>query len=325
MDSIILILRIIAALVGIVSLYMWYFFREEEERKAQNNLDTLWLIFDQQRGSVISSHVAVMQSAAKVMTRMLNDLLGKKLLSLRSISVSCCLAFTSVLILILLSILLTETPEKAGSSVWTLYLAIIGMLLVAFLPSVFDKAIWLTVLTDILIVLFVLAGDIGELFIERTTLGPIFVTTSLTLLPSIACTILVFAAERRLLRWGSGLKTSRKIVGTLFLNVCIGFGIVLLPILISVQLDIRFLLTLPILNTFTLILPLVCILLALLMGLHKIIWEVLDRPLYNATRFKIVENKKLLAAMGIALIGFAAWPKQYGIAPIMKALGIPLN
>jgi len=324
MELMILILRLIGALGGIACLYMWYFFREEEERLVQGKLDTLWVMFDERHSKTVSSHAALMQSAAKVTTSLLDKTFGERLLSLRSVAISCSFAFVSPLLVILLSLLITQTPEQAGSAVWFLYFAILFLFLVAFLPSIFPKLIWLTVLTDLIICVIVLAGGVGELLFERTTMGPIFVTTSITLVPSIVCTILVVAVERRLMRWSSGLNTISKIVGSIFLNLIIAFAIVLIPILISVLFDIRFLLTLPLLNAFTFIIPLTCIVMALFMSGHKILWELLDRPLYHAQRFKLVENKTFLGRVGFVLILFAVWPTQYGIGALLKAFGFQL-
>ena len=46
-------------------------------------------------------------------------------------------------------------------------------------------------------------------------------------------------------------------------------------------------------------------LMSLLYGIHKIIWPVIEKPIYTLQRVGIVQRTKLLGLVGIALVGFA--------------------
>jgi hypothetical protein len=63
-------------------------------------------------------------------------------------------------------------------------------------------------------------------------------------------------------------------------------------------------------------------LLGVVLVAHPVLWLLLSRPLYAASRYRIIHQKKIMALAGVALIGFA-WPSVGSVLnAVIKTLGL---
>src|SRR5689334_4085828 len=95
MEFLLHVLRVISVLAGALMVYGSLFLYERDERKIQNILETWWVRIDDARLEATGRHTAVTRAAANLAQSGLDRLFGRRLLSLRAISVSGLLSLAS--------------------------------------------------------------------------------------------------------------------------------------------------------------------------------------------------------------------------------------
>jgi hypothetical protein len=90
-----LLLRVLAGLAGALLLYVAFFLYEDEEAGIQNRLEQIWQKINALQSSAMSKEVAFLQGVTRTTSAILDRLLGHKLVSLQSISVSMAFSFSS--------------------------------------------------------------------------------------------------------------------------------------------------------------------------------------------------------------------------------------
>src|SRR4051794_22204896 len=91
-----LIMRILAALVGVAAMYAAFFMYEDEEGKWQNRIEQLWIGINDLERTMGSRTAAIFNRVAAIVTRTIDRVVGKKLLSFQLIGVSTCFSFAAL-------------------------------------------------------------------------------------------------------------------------------------------------------------------------------------------------------------------------------------
>ena len=83
-----LALRVLAGIVGAISLYAALFLYEDEHGNLENRLEDWWVKLDDERNSAVSRHTAFMREVARLAGDVFDRVFGKKLLSPQAFGVS---------------------------------------------------------------------------------------------------------------------------------------------------------------------------------------------------------------------------------------------
>lgn len=339
-NSILISLRILSLLSGLLLLYAAFFLYEDEQGNIQNRLEDSWIKLSDLSRSALSHHTAFIRMVARSTAHILDRIFGQKLFSARFIGVSICLSFISIfstalwypygfayhyvpLLLLIATYLALAIISSFISNQWLIkfWLAFV---------------IALTPFTIITLHIFPLTpeGSYDTTHIQfdlelATFLLPAYLTA---IAIAVICDMLFVALTRWILQWVSELNSSFKIIATLFLNSCLVVSFLIVPLYYQdafaryaigqyPQAEVGFWsgwfgpgfgMNLPELydlaffsNFYTSLIATLFIVLIIIMLLHKLLWPIIERPVYALQEIGVARRKKVLAALGIVLI--AIW------------------
>jgi len=95
MLTVLVLLQILAVAGGALLIYGSLFLYETEERQIQNTLEVWWIRINDLHNAAIGRHTALIKGAANLAGASLDHIFGKRLVSLRAISVSGLLSLAS--------------------------------------------------------------------------------------------------------------------------------------------------------------------------------------------------------------------------------------
>lgn len=294
--------------------------REDEEGRWQNRLEQWREAIGRRKETALSAFTAFMGGVAKLASRAFDLLFGKKLLSIRGVGVSICYSLASVVLCIEVATIIN--PHKFGPMLlqnwaWFLFFAVLGSI-----PSIIGaekETLWLWGLAifGIIVIPVLKVADIAQQkFGMARTVGTLLFLVLLFGL-SFGCDILYIALTRWMLRKVSQQIRLPKMVGILLLNVVLALVLATGPFLLGlIEIVGAVKLHAPtavgafgiglmfgtVLNSVDIVACSVFLLLLAFMLLHRLLWPVLERPIYACARFGIFKQKKLLWTVGIALL-----------------------
>jgi hypothetical protein len=305
---------------GVVFIYAALFLYESEEGVIQNRLEA-WLVrIRAQRQIAISYSVAIMNAAARRTGDIFKTLFGSRLFSMRSYASSICYGLAS---LSLLGVIFLSSGQPGDSLYFLLAFGI--CVLVGFVPNLTSNnkilVAWKcgVVLFIPSVGLYVLLWGrrITDTFHESRSglVGITVIKPFLMFFASFLCDVLFIAFTRWMLKRTESLRNVGYIVLLLLLNVIVAlalsFGYLLsdtwlgqrvepylhLPGRLANQLEF-----VSLLNLFDLFICGVYVLVLSGILLHRLLWPLVERPLYSLARFGVIKNKKLLWTLGTALL-----------------------
>ena len=307
-------------LFGCLLIYAAAFMREDEEGRWQNRLEQWREAIGRRKETALSTFTAFMGGVAELTSHVFDLLFGKKLFSLRGVGVSICYSLASLLLC--MELLSAVNSHKFGPMLlenwgWFLLFALLGSI-----PSIISaekESLWvwgLAVFVIVIIPLFKVADIVYQKFGTAPTAG-MFLFLVLLFGVSFGCDILYIALTRWMLRKASEQIRLPKMVGILLLNVLLALILATGPFLlglIEVIGAVKFnapaivgafgigLMFGTVLNFVDIVACSVFLLLLTFMLVHRLLWPVLERPIYAGARFGIIKEKKLLWGLGVALL-----------------------
>lgn len=309
-------------------VYVAAFMREEQEGKWENALQA-WLdkIYLHQEGSY-AKVTALARAVARVSEWVTEKLFGRRLLSLRSFMVSAYFGLSSFFLMGLLapsiSRALSKVPNANPPMQTTLPLShwdyvtnlfqFVGFFIAGIFPALYSENekespwIWRIWKYGLLLPLFRYAFSIFWVFRLRSAfLFVLFIALLFSL--NFLWDMLFIRTTRWMLRIASNTRQLAGVVLALVLDALLGIIILVGPLAVALYIVWKsngsligaglFMGAALKLIDFT-IAFLVLILLAFI-GIHSIIWFVLERPISNCLRFKLIRDKKLIWFLAGAL------------------------
>jgi hypothetical protein len=324
-----ILLRVLAGIAGALLLYVAFFLYEDEEARIQNRLEQIWKRINALQSSAMSKEVAFLQGVTRTTSGILDRFLGQKFLSAQSITVSLAFSAGSTLSFLKTPAFLIAVPFfiygslPALSTVESpilrvlrpftngrLYLGLIILLLGAVTFLFHSVSALLVVLaifggglvTDVLfIILFrwVLAKIAGLRSFWTITVCFIAVTATVILMMAPLLALLAFrpGTFEELMQW-----LAQYCRRHLFY-----YHYLVLPTLRAAQ--AWFLISMS--NLVDALCLVLLIVIMLLLLAHRLIWPLIKRSIYAANRKQLIENTKLLGALGVALLIFAFPHNRY--------------
>jgi len=296
--------------LGWVFVYAALFLHKDEEGRIQNSVEEWWMGLRNKQNAARSWAPTFMREVARLTGQGFDLLFGRRLLSLRVVGVSFCLSIASFFLFGLLASALIHSPPVHLARNAFLYFLLFGALALtpAFLEN--DRLLrllwWITVVVVLLTI-----GKIGfAVYAIRGGMATLLFVTYLLLVfgISFACDISFIALTRWILRRVSRIDHVHEILMTILCNLLILLILLVVPILIGARvlhywpgagLAIAASFAL---NSIDFVVGFAALTLALLLLLHRLVWTMVERPLYAIQRFAPIKNKRLLWRTGIALV-----------------------
>jgi hypothetical protein len=310
-------------------IYAALFLDEGEEGRYENRIERWWVRVNDQRRSALSAAATLIGSVAELAGRQFDRLFGRKLFSPRSLGVSVCFSIASLfLYLELANILLGQrikqhpsfTQVAQGWGIFAVYL------LSGIFPALNEgdrhERLWMRIWGLVLLV-SVAIPTVQVLRFVKLLWGygsVLRITAFLIFLLgfSFVCDVFYIALTRWMLRIASAATRLPRIIGIILLNLLLGAFLVLGPAYLGLKAavytarfngpsffgvaGVMFVVLGGAVNSVDLIACSVFLAFMIFILLHRLVWPVIERPLYAFARFGIIRRKRLLWAAALALI-----------------------
>jgi len=305
-------------ILGIVIIIAPYCLYEDQERRIQNKLEKWWINLSDMESASRSRALAFMQEVAKLTGRGFDNLLGKRLLSLRFAVISICFSLASIFLwgYVILTFRLSSHPPantSAGVSlIWFLVFLAFGSVPAFTNNKVVLGLWWFVILINVLPIMGLL------LFVFKTKgVGVAAHGAGYALLPfgfSLFCDLSFIVITRLILRQISKSVRVFHIVLGVLVNLLILVLLIWLPIFVGAKVARLWplaggvvMMSFP-LNSIDFIVCFAALILATLLLVHHLLWPMIQRPLYAICRFGPPKNKWLTWTIGLTLL---ALPKHH--------------
>jgi hypothetical protein len=319
-----LLLRIFVILIGISLLCASLFFYEDEEGRLQSKLEGLWVSVDGLRKKSLSKHTAFMLTLTGYISSGLNRIFGIKLISVRAIAITICyaIAFEGLVYFFLFwrifglnsfaydylyrfifwFFIATLTAFLRGRITATLWCGLmvttaINDLLLPFAQIIYDD--WRFLSSQYRYHLYLLFGFLVEL---------IFFTASIVFLrlvvKKISKTQSFFRVVMYTLLGCLPIVMTVVIVRLYFVFIFSGVHTTFGNWLVTLQaLGLHAVLSIVATSGLFIVSALIFACFGLLMIFHRLLWPLIQRPLYLLQKQGIARRSKLLGVIGVVLIG----------------------
>ena len=322
--------RAVAATIGLLAVSLASLTYEDEEGHFQSRLENGWIRLDEAKKASLSWTASFIKVVAELTSRCIDRVFGKRLLSPRAVAVSIVLsaascALTGSIVSILPIAILAKNHNPTNAiTFFVLFLRILAFALVPGLSEIVPlpwrpwhpriiRAVWWVSLTSTALVaasflLHVYASTpnghkYGVLFTGVLLLGLAF---------GVLCDLSYIAFMRWILRRIANADQISRIVLAMTLMVLAAVMIVVLPFYFGIRLapyseplGIALILSYTV-NSLDVAALLVVLALATLMLAHRLMWPLLQRPLYAIQRAPLIKQRGWMWAIGIFFITYAS-------------------
>lgn len=291
--------------LGWLLMYCALFLYEDQEGQIQNRIAQWWIKVDDARIVAHSQAAAFLQGVARLTVRGFDCVLGERLVSLRFAGVSLCLSIASVSLMAVVGAIRTHQSPRGP------LLLSAGLIALALVPAVFEGRwvlrlwgllVFVAVLRPMGYILFVLYSVKGTAFAGRT-LGYI----ALPLAVSFVCDVSYVTLTRWMLRRVSTGSRVYEVALMVAVNLFILYLVFLGPIQLGARVfrywrggGVAIMLSFA-LNAIDFFAGSAALLLGLALLIHRLLWPIVEKPLYALQRYGVISNKKLLWGAGLAL------------------------
>lgn len=311
-------LLVLRCLLGFLFISAALFLYEDGEGKIQNVLEESWIRLMYTRDSALSKEAAFIRGIARMAGRGFDSLLGDRLWSFQMVGVSICFSLASFFLVVLVGVsFFPHRFPNHPSNIHTLLLAGVFIFLGA-LPTLIGGRLAVLVWTVCfvsfafmpLVVILRIAYRLWGLASLARLLGILFLMVSL----NFGFDVLYIVITRRILRMASEMRSVWRMLGIIFLDCLLAAALVFGPIeggapILRLFPMFGFGIMLVVLGNFVDILAcsVVFILMAFMLA-HRLLWPLLERPVYACQRYGIIRRKKMLWAIGLAFwFGPSGW------------------
>jgi hypothetical protein len=342
----IVLTKIVAAALGAVALWIAVFCFEDEEGRIQNVLEEWWVRLSRSKRAALSGELVFVQGIAKLSSTFFDRLFGPRIVSCRAIGVSVYLSLASLVIG--WAIYEADWEESLAGPMIVIGLALLCLFL-ALLPALcsipaWGRKLWFVFVFASAIFLWgsiVLADDTFDDPTSFDFVGwlRLLGVSSFLALTSLGCDVGFILLTRRALQLVSGTKKTFTVVASLGLTYVIAFSLVAVPwyrliarperhltyygsgsswFYMSWQ-DVATVLTYS--NLLDGLVVSVFIVIGAVMLTHRVVWPLLERPVYALGRLGIARRRKFLGASAVLLLSFASGKPLEWLSKLMATLG----
>jgi hypothetical protein len=312
------LLRILVFSAGIAALYAGILLYPDEQGGAQNQLEEWWVIFDDQQKVALSKAALFMRAMVTLTGRLLDGIFGRKLISLRALTVLAYLSLASLCV-----VLATGHREYWVVAGLFIFLGVLSFRFVLARISV----------VGILALIFwgfsYLGSNEGKM---RGTwiVSHADLSVSIVLMGGILSDIAFVTWTRRLLRWTEQFTLAAACLVVVVANAALGILLFLAPVVWGNRpfvppsdfeggTVLALFLIIGATNGLAFLISLLVTSVAFLLLLHRMLWPTAARLLYVVAPTKT--QKVLLVMAGTALLTVALGkPLSDGLTEALKGL-----
>ena len=311
-------LRILASIMGFLFVYIAVFLYENEQGKIQNKLEDVWVRIDDAQKYSLSKHTVFVNTVAGFLTKTFNLLFGIKLLSLQAIGASICFAVLSANLVFFLRSEQSYSDSYLFSCIFWLVLGIIPTLIH---DSYYTK-LWFIILVFIIWDDFV-SGYIYYAYYANMFNIPVLIIVALGIIVGVLIGCLLFLLSIVIVRKTlQKISTSKSFWRTAIFPLLNCIPILILFVFSYLSLHLMsnnegnagvfwliLLFSVLYINISFLLPALLFLVVSFFLILHKLVWGIIDRPIYTFQKLDIAKRTKLLATLGGLLItaGIGGW------------------
>ncbi|HUA91552.1 MAG TPA: hypothetical protein VL991_03240 [Terracidiphilus sp.] len=305
-----------------------------EEGKMQSKLEDVWVRMDDYQRLALSRHAAFMTGVAKLETRILDNIFGKKLISAQALGMSFCCSFT------LISLAAFNAGFLFGLGAVSCCVGA-GVLSVCLRRKPRKLAWWLAfvfLLAGLLV--WAMSNYAAGSEDSRDYAGEMTAALFVAILVSYACDITFISITRSLVRWAGEMTSSLKVLGLVAVNLLLALtllfsgvapGFILrtrdpnYDVSCSAGNAVHVLLNcaLPFVswgNLFDTLLALLFVALAVVLLVHRAFWPLLCRTLFRLHEVGTEGRRAILVALGFGLVGWSGVQVPDWLRDLAKAL-----
>jgi len=329
-NTFIVILKIIIALIGLLCLYFAFFAYETEQGKIQNKLEEWWVKIDDTKEITNTSLIKFLRRISLFTTISINKIFGEKIFSFQSAWVSVFYLNGVITIYFAFSSIILDSPFGTIKAV---IISVFGMVMIilAALPLFIKSKKWIKwgCISIILVTLFsiiILIVTYSEIWIPYGNLVMKLEDTLVSgLIAYSVCTFLCMSLIG-FFRWSIqkflDFNSIKKIIISILLQIIFASTLVYIPTLIYggyvpnhsaeyynvitySDLIGTFPETISFINLFSVFPLSLFIILLISVPLNRFIWSIVCRPIYTLAQYKIVTNKSFMYALAVFFIGLS--------------------
>jgi hypothetical protein len=297
-----------------------FFLKEDVDKKVQSRVETWWLRLAYGQEAALSRATAFLRVLAYLTGAVFDRLFGRRLFSLRCVGVSVCYSIASFFLCIQLVVGLSpKSPTPTSLEVWLLFcLFLVLGSIPAWRQEFKDETllVWgIFVIAWVLIPLFKFMDFLRQRQ-ETIGAGGFAVFLALIFVISSGSDICYIALTRWMLRKASELKHWIGILGIVLLDCLLGIVLFLGPLILGGAVIVKvnkpsspmsliaagIMLGGPALNTIDLLACLLFFALMVIMLLHRLLWPILEVPIYVFQRFGLIKRKGWLMTAAVVLL-----------------------
>jgi hypothetical protein len=291
--------------LGWLLLYSAVFLYEDQEGRIQNRIVQWWIKVDDARIVSHSRAAAFLQAVARLTVRGFDRVLGERLISFRFAGVSLCLSIVSGLLATVIGAI------RAHQSVSGPLLLSAGFVALALLPA-FDAGRWVRRFWGLIVIATVLRPLVPFLLFLYSRWGVASAGHALGLVAlafgvSFVCDVCYVTLTRWMLRRIAVDSRVHGVVLMIAVNFLLLCVLLVGPIEVGSKLfkywqhgsEVIFFSFL--LNAIDLFAGSAALILGLTLLIHRLLWPLLERPLYALQRYRVMSDKKLLWGVGLSL------------------------
>jgi hypothetical protein len=317
-------IRIIGLLVGFLLLYIAFFMYEDEEGRVQSALEKLWIRVNDRADGASTAVRRLLTETGALSSRAFDAVFGPSLWSRQAIGVSFAFALASM------SVYLVAMAPRNVPAFWTIPLMFVAL---GSLPALtrsqrVTRLVFLLPLGFAIFLLLVALTVASDYVRHADSLGPEFLLVNTVFVGALLVSAPIDFLWALFARW-----TSRKVcesprIGMALMALILNLAAVGLLLVFArwpligevIQWNSWIGATLALLLVSRLFLAATAFLFAIVFAivlLHKVLWPVADRVIYSLARHRVLQNRRLVGALGLALIassvlGTAFNPTQFG-------------
>jgi hypothetical protein len=345
--------RCIAGCLGAILIYSALFLYKEEEGGLENRIEQWWQKIRDLHAHAISRETAFLKVVADITSKGFAKLFGERLFGPKAVAASVCYSQAAICLVATITLSLysgySELPTRQAVELYftfgtpCLFFLFLGSL-GAFVNRQRQKQFWLSsvliataIWPPICFIVYhrVLSLEVSALS-EWSMNG--YGIQIATLLVATGCDFLFIVLTRVMLARAAASNSFIEIAALAIGNACLAALLFIAPLVISLRAPppdpsySRF--QRVILNGANFVIQLVgasnfldalvsltWFILAIMMLLHRLLWPLIERPVYALFRYRVFsEQKKLTFFSGVALVGLAVPRVGHALENLVKAI-----
>ena len=317
-------IQVVAFLFGVLLIGWSVLLYESEERKIDETLAEWWIEIDDVARSSVSKNLALLRLVGGAVSSWLTAVFGSKMLSVEAVSASMALSLSSLLLFFAVGGIVLTTGDPILDTL-PIALCVLALSISTFHLAVTPSRANLRRAVAVGVVLFLPIFEFIGFYYASDWLPLEVVAIPVGTLLGVASDFLIIVLIRIIARVIARAPSFFVAVAGAVLSTVLGLFLTLVPLLWLYRAGVDSWWRLAIAlaaatNLYTSIMAVATAMVLATVILQRAVWPLVQRPLYAAWRFKLLQNRKFLFYAGSALLLVAMPGALYIVEAATKLL-----